>query len=104
MAMASGQKLLAPHESRAADLRDKMLQQALAQTGVGDPKTAGRKGPGSGVAAAFSGAWERDAVNRQFGPGAVEQMFSKPASELTKGRKTGLNKDKGLGLGCSQGY
>jgi hypothetical protein len=57
--MASGKKILAPHESRAADLRDKMLQQALAQVGVGDPKTAGRKGPGSGVAAAFSGAWER---------------------------------------------
>jgi hypothetical protein len=30
-----------------------MLQQALAQTGVDAPKTADRKEPGSGIAAAF---------------------------------------------------
>ena len=89
MAVASSLKFLAQHKSKAADLRDKMQQQALAQTGVDAPKIAGRKGPGSGIAAAFSGVWGRVAVNRQFAPGAVEHETNvprvpKPASEPTK--------------------
>jgi hypothetical protein len=76
-----------------------MLQQALAQTGVGDPKTAGRKGPGSGVAAAFSGAWERDAVNRQFAPGAVETNVLKARKRANKGKKDWLEQGQGPGPG-----
>jgi hypothetical protein len=51
--MASSLKFLAQHKSRDVDSRDRMKQQALAQTGVDAPKTAGRKEPGSGIAAAF---------------------------------------------------
>ena len=88
MAMASSLNLT-QHKSKAADLRDKMQQQSLAQTGVDAPKIAGRKGSGSGISAASSGAWGRVAVNRQFAAGAVEHETNvlrgpKPASEPPK--------------------
>jgi len=66
--------------------------------GVGEPVA------GFGHSCRFSGSWGRVAVNRQFVPGAVEHETNvlrgpKPVSEPTKRRKTGLNKEKGLGLG-----
>jgi hypothetical protein len=71
-----------------------MQQQALAQTGVDAPKIAGKKGPGSGIAAAFSGAWGRVAVNRQFASGAVEHETNVPRGAKTRKRAYKVKKDR----------
>jgi hypothetical protein len=71
-----------------------MQQQALAQSGVEALKITGRKGPGSGIAAAFPGAWARVAVNRQFAPGAVEHDTNIPREAKAHKRANEVEKDQ----------